>query len=186
MRRLIDIIFSIVIILLLTIPFLIIFLIIFFIDGLPIIYWSKRIGKDNHIFLMPKFRTMKKNTPQLATHLLDNSKQYLLPFASFFRKTSIDELPQIFSILIGSMSFIGPRPALYNQIDLKELRTKLNIHTLKPGLTGYAQTNGRDNLSIEKKVELDYYYYLNRNLFLDLQIIFRTFIIIFYKNNVKH
>ena len=186
MKRIIDIIGSFLLILILFFPFVLISLIIFLSDGLPIFYFSKRIGKNNNIFFMPKFRTMKNNTPQVATHLFSDPEKYLLPIGNLLRKTSIDELPQIFSILLGHMTFIGPRPALYNQNDLIKLRSKLNIHKLTPGLTGYAQVNGRDDLSIEKKVDLDYYYYLNRSFLLDVKIILKTFIVIIFKKNVKH
>jgi O-antigen biosynthesis protein WbqP len=121
----------------------------------PALHWSKRVGINNKLFLMPKFRTMEINTPQLATHLMAKEKSYLTPIGGFLRQTSLDELPQLISIIKGDMSFIGPRPALYNQDDLIALRTKFNIHTLRPGITGWAQINGRDEISIEKKVELE-------------------------------
>ncbi len=165
---------------------IIISLFIFLSDGLPILYFSKRVGKNNLIFLMPKFRTMKRNTPQVATHLIENPSIHMIPFAYIIRKLSIDEIPQLLSVLSGKMSIVGPRPALFNQIDLIKLRDAKSINSLKPGITGYAQINGRDNLSIEKKVELDYYYYKNKSLSLDIKIIIKTIYIIFKIKDVKH
>lgn len=152
----------------------------------PALYWSDRVGKNNKIFPMPKFRTMLIETPQVATHLLSDSKTFLTPIGSFLRKTSLDELPQLWSILLGHMSFVGPRPALYNQNDLIELRTKYNIHLVIPGLTGWAQVNGRDDLDIVKKVELDKLYVEKQSFFFDLKIIFITFSIVIFKKGISH
>lgn len=139
----------------------------------PILHISKRVGRDNVIYKMPKFRTMKIDTPQLATHLID-PKSFVTPVGKFLRKTSIDELPQLFSVIIGDMSLVGPRPALFNQCDLIEMRTKMGIHKLRPGITGWAQINGRDEISIEQKVELDYEYLQKKSIVFDLKIIFLT------------
>jgi O-antigen biosynthesis protein WbqP len=141
----------------------------------PALYWSQRVGQHNVIFLMPKFRSMRIDTPAVATHLLERPEQWLTPIGSLLRKTSLDELPQLWCILIGDMSFVGPRPALFNQHDLIALRTQHGVHTLVPGLTGWAQVNGRDELPIPQKVSLDAEY-LNRNsLRLDMLIMWRTF-----------
>jgi len=151
-----------------------------------IIYWSDRVGRNNVIFKMPKFRTMRTETPAVATHLLGDPKCYITPIGNFLRKTSLDELPQLLSILKGDMSFVGPRPALYNQDDLVELRTLKGIHILAPGLTGWAQINGRDELPIPVKVELDEYYLKNRSFILDLRIVFLTLIKVAKSEGVVH
>jgi O-antigen biosynthesis protein WbqP len=152
----------------------------------PTLYWSKRIGKDNTIFLMPKFRSMHVNTPQLATHLMTDPARHLTPIGGFLRRTSLDELPQLWSILVGNMSFVGPRPALYNQDDLVALRTSCGVHALTPGLTGWAQVNGRDELPIPEKVALDRSYLENRSIFLDLRILARTLAKVLRRENVSH
>jgi len=152
----------------------------------PVLYWSQRIGKNNTIFLMPKFRTMLVDTPAVATHLLPNPEQYLTPIGSFLRKSSIDELPQLWSILKGDMSFVGPRPALFNQYDLIELRTKYGVEKLTPGLTGWAQINGRDELPIPEKVQLDVDYLNNQSLVMDLKIIGMTFLKVVLRDGIKH
>lgn len=152
----------------------------------PFIHWSKRIGKNNHIFQMPKIRTMIIQTPDTASHLLKNPKNYLTSYGSFLRKTSFDELPQILSIIKGDMSLVGPRPALFNQYDLITMRKKKGIDKLVPGLTGWAQINGRDKTSLKKKVDLDFYYLKNQSFLLDLKIIFFSFIIIFKKETISH
>jgi len=150
------------------------------------LYWSDRVGKNNTIFRMPKFRSMLIDTPAVATHLLNNPDQHLTPIGTFLRKTSLDELPQIFSILKGDMSFVGPRPALFNQHDLVELRTKKGVHLLTPGLTGWAQINGRDELPIPVKVEFDEYYLMHRSFLLDIKILFMTFFKVLRSEGVKH
>jgi O-antigen biosynthesis protein WbqP len=151
-----------------------------------VLYWSNRVGRGNSIFQMPKFRTMQVNTPAVATHLLQNPEQYLTPIGSFLRKSSLDELPQLWSILKGDMSFVGPRPALFNQNDLIELRTKYGVDKLVPGLTGWAQVNGRDELPIPNKVELDVYYLKHQSLWLDVKIILLTFVKVIKRDGVQH
>jgi O-antigen biosynthesis protein WbqP len=151
-----------------------------------VLYWSQRIGKDNTVFLMPKFRTMRTDTPVMATHLLINPGVYLTPVGKFLRTTSLDELPQLYSILVGCMSFVGPRPALFNQDDLIDLRTRAGVHVLTPGLTGWAQVNGRDELPIPEKVELDKVYLQKQSWFFDLQILLRTFVRVLRRDGVVH
>ena len=185
-KRIFDMFLS-IIIFILTIPiFLIIIFILIFQIGFPIIYWSKRVGKYNKIFFMPKFRTMKNSTPQLATHLIKNPEKYLTKSGKFLRKTSLDELPQLWSIFVGKMSFVGPRPALYNQNDLIDLRTKNKIHLYVPGLTGWAQINGRDELSILEKVKLDEYYIKSISFKFDFIIILKSFCIIYKNKQIAH
>ncbi len=167
-------------------PFLIISLLIKFTSKGPIIHWSKRIGKDNCTFFMPKFRTLKVNTPDIATHLLTDYEKYSFGFGTFLRKTSMDELPQLWSVFKGDMNFVGPRPALHNQYDLVKLRTEKNIHLVKPGITGWAQINGRDEISIESKVMLDFDYCKKRSLLFDLYIIFFTVISVLRKKGINH
>ena len=155
MKRLFDIIFA-LLLLIITFKFLLLIgLLVFFSSKGPILHWSKRIGINNVEFLMPKFRTMMIETPELATHLLEQPEKWITPIGAFLRRTSLDELPQLWSILIGKMSFVGPRPALFNQWDLIEERTQYGVQKLKPGLTGWAQVNGRDEISLEQKVLLD-------------------------------
>jgi O-antigen biosynthesis protein WbqP len=164
-----------VIILLILLPILVfIGLEIFINDGFPIFFKQRRIGRNNREFNMYKFRTMKKDTPNLPTHLLENPEKYILPIGKFLRRLSLDELPNLINIILGQMNFVGPRPALYNQNDLIALRTKANVHTIKPGITGWAQINGRDELPIPTKVEFDTYYLKNHSFFLDIKIIFQT------------
>ena len=164
--------------------FIISFLLIFY-HNKNILYISDRIGRSNITFKMYKFRTMNVNSPELATHLLTTNK-HVTSIGFFLRKYSLDELPQLINILKGEMTFIGPRPALYNQNDLIELRTQNKIETLKPGITGWAQVNGRDNLSIIKKVELDTYYYHNKSILLNLKILFLTIYRVFKAKDIKH
>jgi len=152
----------------------------------PVIYWSDRVGRNNRIFRMPKFRSMRIDTPQLPTHLLSDSAVYLTPIGSFLRRTSLDELPQLWSILVGDLSFVGPRPALFNQDDLVALRTERGIHHLVPGLTGWAQVNGRDELPIPVKVQFDYEYLQRRSLQFDIAIIFRTLGKVLHQEGVHH
>ncbi len=152
----------------------------------PIIYWSDRIGINNTIFKMAKFRTMKFNAPAVATHLLKDPDMFLTRIGRFLRKVSFDELPQLFNILKGDMGFVGPRPALFNQYDLIELRSKKNIHKIIPGVTGWAQINGRDDLPIPVKVDFDEYYLKNRSFFLDLKILFLTVLKVLKKEGVSH
>ena len=152
----------------------------------PALYWSDRVGRKNAIFRMPKFRTMRTDTPAVATHLLGNPDQFLTPIGSFLRKTSLDELPQLWSILKGDMSFVGPRPALFNQYDLIELRTRHHVDELLPGLTGWAQINGRDELAIPDKVKLDVEYMQRQSLLFDLNILLLTFLKVVRREGVTH
>jgi O-antigen biosynthesis protein WbqP len=152
----------------------------------PSIYWSDRVGRNNSIFKMPKFRSMRIGTPALATHLLGNPKDYLTPIGSLLRRSSLDELPQLWSILIGDMSLVGPRPALFNQNDLIALRAREGVDQLMPGLTGWAQVNGRDELSIEDKVALDVYYLKNQSFWLDIKILWMTLIKVVRREGVSH
>ena len=164
--------------------FLLIGLIIIVDDGFPILFKQKRVGQKNSHFLIYKFRTMKKGTPDIPTHLLNNQNLYTIS-GPFLRKFSFDELPQLVNIIKGEIKFIGPRPALYNQDDLIKLRSEKGIHNIKPGITGWSQVNGRDNLSIIEKVKLDEYYYNNKSVFLDLKIIIKTITQIFSPKGIK-
>jgi O-antigen biosynthesis protein WbqP len=151
-----------------------------------VLYWSDRVGRNNQTFKMPKFRSMRVGTPAVATHLLSNPDAYLTPIGSFLRKSSLDELPQLWSIFKGDMSFVGPRPALFNQADLIELRTEANVHCLTPGLTGWAQINGRDELPIPEKVKLDVEYLNRQSLPFDIKIILLTALKVIHRDNVSH
>lgn len=150
------------------------------------LYWSDRVGRDNIIFSMPKFRTMRTNTPAIATHLLNDPDQWLTPIGSFLRKNSLDELPQLWSIIKGDMSFVGPRPALFNQDDLIALRTQVGVHQLQPGLTGWAQINGRDELPIPDKVKLDLEYMQRQSFGFDCYILWMTFLKVVKRDGVSH
>ena len=172
--------------LLLAVPMVIIAILIKITSTGPILYWSKRVGRCNELFLMPKFRSMKINTPTLATHLLENPNLYLTSIGGVLRKYSIDELPQLWSIFIGNMSLVGPRPALFNQEDLIALRTSLGVDKLVPGLTGWAQVNGRDDLLIHHKVQLDFEYLASQSVSLDLKILRITVFKMFRKEGVWH
>lgn len=152
----------------------------------PALYWSERVGRCNRIFQMPKFRSMRTDAPQLATHLLANAQVYLTPIGGFLRRTSLDEVPQLFSILRGDLSFVGPRPALFNQTDLVALRTELGIHRLVPGLTGWAQVNGRDELPIPEKVQFDREYLQRQSFKFDLQIMMLTIVKVICKEGIRH
>ena len=152
----------------------------------PALYWSDRIGRHNRLFKMPKFRSMRIDTPAVATHLLSNPEQWLTPIGSFFRRSSLDELPQLWSIFKGDMSFVGPRPALFNQYDLMALRTEKGVHTLVPGLTGWAQVNGRDQIPIPLKVELDVEYLAKQSLVFDVKILWMTALKVVTKDGVTH
>lgn len=186
MKRIFDLVLATVLIVILAFPMILIFIAVFITSKGPSIFWSDRIGKANVVFRMPKFRSMLLETPSVATHLMLNPNVYLSPIGSFLRRFSLDELPQLFSIIKGDMSFVGPRPALYNQHDLIELRKKKGIDKLVPGITGWAQINGRDELSISEKVHLDLEY-LNRQSFgFDLKILWKTVILVFLSNGVSH
>jgi O-antigen biosynthesis protein WbqP len=152
----------------------------------PALYWSDRVGRNNVIFKMPKFRTMRVGTPTVATHLLADASSHLTPIGSFLRKSSLDELPQLWSILAGDMSFVGPRPALFNQQDLIALRTEQGVHTLVPGLTGWAQVNGRDELPVPEKVKLDAAYLQLKSLWFDVRILWLTFVKVLRRDGVSH
>ena len=186
MKRIFDLVLSINLILIFLFPSILIVSLIKISSKVDILYWSNRVGKNNHIFKMPKFRTMKDNTPQLATHLLKNSYDTVTPVGNFLRRYSLDEIPQLWSILKGDMSFVGPRPALFNQSDLIELRTFNGIHKLIPGLTGWAQINGRDNLSIEDKVTKDCEYLKRHSFVFDLKIMWLTIIKVIKKDGISH
>ncbi|HWE86998.1 MAG TPA: sugar transferase [Terracidiphilus sp.] len=152
----------------------------------PALYWSERVGRNNRLFLMPKFRSMRTDTPQIATHLLVNAEEYLTPIGGFLRRASLDEVPQLFSILRGDLSFVGPRPALFNQTDLVALRTGLGIHRLVPGLTGWAQVNGRDELPIPEKVRFDCEYMQRQSFKFDLQIMMLTVVKVIRREGIRH
>lgn len=186
MKRLFDFCLALIAIILLIIPIVLIAIVVRASSKGPALYWSDRVGINNTIFRMPKFRTMKIDTPTVATHLLTNPKSVLTPIGNFLRKTSLDELPQLWSILKGDMSFVGPRPALFNQKDLIALRTEGGVHKLVPGLTGWAQINGRDDLPIPKKVSLDVEYLNKQSLVFDLKVIFLTLMKVLYRDGVSH
>lgn len=186
MKRLFDICLALFASLSLLIPFILVALAVKLTSKGPILYWSNRVGKNNTFFQMPKFRSMRIETPVVATHLLENPESLLTPIGSFIRKSSLDELPQLWCILKGDMSFVGPRPALYNQDDLITLRTETGVSALTPGLTGWAQINGRDELPIPQKVTLDREYLEKRSFLLDLKIILLTFLKVLQKDGVSH
>jgi O-antigen biosynthesis protein WbqP len=152
----------------------------------PIIFWSDRVGRGNHLFSMPKFRTMRVNTPNVATHLLSSADQYLTPIGGFLRKSSLDELPQLWSVLVGDMSFVGPRPALYNQYDLIEMRLNAGVDKLLPGITGWAQVNGRDELSLQEKVYLDRQYLERQSFLFDQYVLLLTILKVFRREGISH
>ena len=185
-KRIIDIAFSLGAGLLFLFPLALIALAVRLTSEGPALYWSDRVGKNNRIFRMPKFRSMRTDTPAVATHLLGDASNWLTPIGSFLRKSSLDELPQLWSILVGDMSFVGPRPALFNQHDLIALRTKLGVHTLTPGLTGWAQVNGRDELPIPEKVTLDAEYAARRSFLFDVYILWLTFLKVIQRDGVSH
>jgi O-antigen biosynthesis protein WbqP len=186
MKRFFDLCLSLFALLLLLVPILFVALMVRITSVGPVIYWSDRVGRNNKIFKMPKFRTMRVDTPAVATHLLGNPDQFLTPIGSFLRKSSLDELPQLWSILHGDMSFVGPRPALFNQDDLIALRTQHGVHELVPGLTGWAQVNGRDELPIPQKVKLDVEYMQQQSLLMDIKIIFLTFLKVLRREGIQH
>mgnify|MGYP001262563371 CR=1 FL=1 len=186
MFRLLEI--SIIVLLSPIILFILIFIsiLLFYETKGRIIYFSQRIGINSKIFNMPKFRTMRLGTPQVATHLLENPHSHLTFLGKFLRKTSLDELPQVFTILYGDMSLVGPRPALFNQHDLIEKRKAMGVDKIKPGITGWAQINGRDDITIDEKIKLDYYYLNKKSILLDVKIIFLTILRIFKPKNISH
>jgi len=186
MKRLFDFFLSLLLLLFFALPLLVIALLVKFTSSGPVLYWSDRVGKDNLLFRMPKFRTMHVNTPEVATHLLTDSHQYLTPVGAFLRRYSFDELPQLWSVINGDMSMIGPRPALFNQDDLIALRTEKGVHRLIPGITGWAQINGRDDLPIPVKVEFDVYYLEHCSLIFDIKILFLTLFKVLRREGVMH
>jgi len=186
MKRTFDLLLSIMLLVFLAAPMLIISIAVLVSSKGPVLYWSDRVGKNNKIFKMPKFRSMLMSTPTIATHLLDNPETYLTPIGGFLRRTSLDEIPQLFSVLIGDMSFVGPRPALFNQKDLIDLRLEKGINNLLPGVTGWAQVNGRDDLSIPDKVALDLEYLNRKSFWFDIKILWMTILSIAKNEGVSH
>lgn len=186
MKRTFDLTLAILASLVLLVPIGLVSLFVKLTSQGPIVYWSDRVGRENKIFRMPKFRTMRIDTPAVATHLLSNPEQFLTPIGSFLRRSSLDELPQLWSILRGDMSFVGPRPALFNQDDLIALRTRYGIDQMIPGLTGWAQINGRDELPIPEKVQLDVEYMQRQSFWFDLKIIILTFLKVLKKDGITH
>ncbi|UCV02370.1 sugar transferase [Dechloromonas denitrificans] len=186
MKRVVDLCLALFAGFVLAVPIVTIVLVVRLTSSGPAIYWSDRIGRYNQIFKMPKFRSMRVETPALATHLLINPDAYLTPIGSFLRKSSLDELPQLWSILTGDMSFVGPRPALFNQDDLVTLRTEHGVHELLPGLTGWAQVNGRDELPIPQKVALDVEYLKRRSFWFDIRILWLTAVKVLRRDGVAH
>ncbi len=186
MKRLFDLCLALLALVFLLLPILVVALMVRLTSTGPVLYFSDRVGRYNRIFKMPKFRTMQVNTPAVATHLLSNPAQFLTPIGSFLRKSSLDELPQLLSIIRGNMSFVGPRPALFNQDDLVALRTHYGVDKLVPGLTGWAQINGRDELPIPEKVKLDVDYMNNQSFLFDLKIILLTFLKVLRRDGIQH
>jgi len=186
MKRLFDLVLGIFLAALFALPLLLVAIAVRLTSPGPALYWSDRVGKNNQIFRMPKFRSMRTGTPAVATHLLDSPQSFLTPIGGFLRRSSLDELPQIWSVLVGDMSFVGPRPALFNQDDLIALRTERQLHTLVPGLTGWAQVNGRDELPIPVKVDLDVEYMQKQSFFFDIYILYLTFIKVLGRDGVSH
>jgi len=186
MKRIFDLLLGVAIFALLVVPMILISVAVRLSSKGPALYWSDRVGKNNKIFKMPKFRSMLADTPAVATHLLDNPDTYLSPIGGFLRSTSLDEIPQLFSVLRGDMSFVGPRPALYNQDDLITLRTQKGVDKLLPGITGWAQVNGRDELSIPDKVALDVEYLNRQSFWFDMKILWMTFLKVIKRDGVSH
>ena len=186
MKRGLDLCLALFALLLLIVPITMVALMVRLTSTGPALYWSSRVGRYNHLFKMPKFRTMLVDTPAVATHLLKDPDQFLTPIGSFLRKSSLDELPQLWSIIRGDMSFVGPRPALFNQDDLVALRTQYGVDKLVPGLTGWAQINGRDELPIPEKVKLDVDYLHQQSFTLDVRIILMTFLKVLFRDGIKH
>jgi O-antigen biosynthesis protein WbqP len=186
MKRTFDLLLGLIALLFLSLPLLFVAMAVKLTSHGPAIYWSQRVGRHNRLFNMPKFRSMRTDTPAVATHLLADPEAYLTPIGSFLRKSSLDELPQLWSILTGDMSFVGPRPALFNQDDLIELRTVAGVHHLQPGLTGWAQVNGRDELPIPVKVNLDVEYMNRQSLGFDIYILWLTALKVIRREGVSH
>jgi O-antigen biosynthesis protein WbqP len=186
MKRVFDLLLALLAALVLAVPVLLVALAVRLTSAGPALYWSDRVGRRNKLFKMPKFRSMRVGTPAVATHLLADPKSHLTPIGGFLRKSSLDELPQLWSILVGDMSFVGPRPALFNQHDLIKLRTQLGVHKLVPGLTGWAQINGRDELPIPDKVKLDAAYLQRQSLAFDIRILWLTLVKVLRRDGVSH
>jgi O-antigen biosynthesis protein WbqP len=186
MKRVFDLLLAVLAALVFAVPVLLVALAVRLTASGSALYWSDRVGRHNKLFKMPKFRSMRVGTPAVATHLLADPKSHLTPIGSFLRKSSLDELPQLWSILVGDMSFVGPRPALFNQHDLIELRTQLGVHELVPGLTGWAQVNGRDELPIPQKVALDAEYLQRQGFGFDLKVLWLTFLKVVQRDGVSH
>jgi len=186
MKRAFDIFLSCLAVLVLVLPILLIAILIRLTSRGPALFWSDRVGQNNRIFKMPKFRSMVLGTPLVASHLIPDASSHFTPIGSILRKSSMDELPQLWCILVGDMSFVGPRPALFNQQDLIDLRTQQGIHVLSPGLTGWAQVNGRDEIPISKKVELDAEYLRRQGFWFDIKILGLTFLKVLQREGVSH
>jgi O-antigen biosynthesis protein WbqP len=186
MKRVFDIFLGCLAALILLVPLFLVAIAVRLTSKGPALYWSDRVGRNNVIFKMPKFRSMRVGTPSVATHLLADARSHLTPIGSFLRKSSLDELPQMWSILVGDMSFVGPRPALFNQHDLIALRTEQKVHTQVPGLTGWAQVNGRDELTIPEKVKLDIVYMQRQSLRFDILILWMTLVKVLKRDGVSH
>ena len=186
MKRVFDLIVVVLAFHVLIVPLALIALAVRLTSQGPVLYWSDRVGRENRIFSMPKFRTMRLDTPSVATHLLVDPAKWLTPIGAFMRKSSLDELPQLWSILIGDMSLVGPRPALFNQSDLIAMRTELGVHILTPGLTGWAQVNGRDELPISQKVQFDTQYLSRQSFLFDMYILWLTFLKVIQGDGVTH
>jgi O-antigen biosynthesis protein WbqP len=186
MKRAFDLLAGFSALLLLGAPFIFFALLVAFTSKGPVLYWSDRVGQNNRVFRMPKLRTMKTGTPAVATHLLNNPQAHLTPVGGFLRRTSLDELPQLWSILIGDMSWVGPRPALFNQTDLIEMRTQAGVHQLLPGLTGWAQVNGRDEIALSDKVQLDTEYLHRQSFVFDLRILWLTVRKVVRREGITH
>jgi O-antigen biosynthesis protein WbqP len=186
MKRFLDLLLGLVASAVFIVPLLFVALLVKLTSKGPALYWSNRVGRNNVIFAMPKLRTMRVDTPVVATHLLQKPDQFLTPIGGFLRKSSLDELPQLWCILRGDMSFVGPRPALFNQQNLINMRTEKGVHMIRPGLTGWAQINGRDELPIPKKVELDLYYLHRQSFALDMKVILLTFLKVVRRDGITH
>ncbi len=186
MKRLFDLVLCLIVAALLLVPIIVVSVLVLLTSPGPVLYWSERVGRNNKIFKMPKFRSMRLDTPAVATHLLVNPKAYLTPIGAFLRKSSLDELPQLWSILVSDMRFVGPRPALFDQYALIELGTEKSVHILMPGLTGWAQINGRDELPIPQKVALDVEYLKRKAFWFDIKILLLTFLKVLQRDGVSH
>jgi len=186
MKRCIDIVLSGIAGIVFLVPFLGLALLVKLTSKGPVLYWSERVGRHNRIFLMPKLRTMRVDTPVVATHLLTNPAQFLTPIGGFLRRSSLDEIPQLWCILKGDMSIVGPRPALFNQQNLIEMRTEKGVHVIRPGLTGWAQINGRDELPLPEKVRLDQIYLQRQSFAFDVKVIALTFLKVVKREGITH